>query len=222
MSLLNRIDGPVSCSSHKHLMRPRLIVAVLSLLALEACAELNKLGALVQPPRFEQAPGQRSEIRLLGPSSGRPLGGAGVRLWAKVSNPNAFGLTLGTLKGTLYLEDARAADADFPLGLPLAARQETVVPIDISFSFSDLPGLGGVARRAASRQPLAYRLDGTIGVDAGPLGQPVFGPMTLLQGEAAVPAVSSNGADRAEHTSRALAIGAIRMQPLVMRLRAQP
>src|SRR3954471_20979653 len=111
-------------------MRPRPIVVALSLLGLAACAELNKLGSLVQPPHFEQAPGQRAEIRLLGPAGGRPLGGAGVRLWAKVSNPNAFGLTLGTLKGTLYLEDSRAADAEFPLGLPLAARQEAVVPID--------------------------------------------------------------------------------------------
>ena len=28
-----------------------------------------------------------------------------------------------------------------------------------------------------------YRLEGTIGVDAGRLGQPVFGPMTLIRGE---------------------------------------
>ena len=35
-------------------------------------------------------------------------------------NPNPFSLTLGTLKGTLFLEDARAADVDFPLGLPIA------------------------------------------------------------------------------------------------------
>jgi len=195
---------------------------MLSLLALQACAELNKLGALVQPSRFEQAPGQRAEIRLLGPSSGRPLGGAGVRLWAKVSNPNAFGLTLGTLKGTLYLEDSRAADAEFPLGLALAAQQETVVPIDIAFSFSDLPGLGDAARRATNRQPLAYRLDGTIGVDAGPLGQPVFGPMTLLRGEAAVPGISGAGPDGAEQAPRALAIGAVGVQPFVMRLRAEP
>jgi hypothetical protein len=202
-------------------MRIRLGVACLALLFVQGCAELNRLGAIVQPPHFEQAPGQRAEIRLLGPAGGRPLGGAGVRLWAKVSNPNAFGLTLGTLKGTLYLEESRAADAEFPLGLPLAARQETVIPIDISFSFSDLPGLGDAARRAASRQPLAYRLDGTIGVDAGPLGQPVFGPMTLLRGEAAVPRVSGSATDRTEHPPGALAIGTIGMQPLVMRLRAQ-
>ena len=33
-----------------------------------------------------------------------------------------------------------------------------------------------------SREPLAYHLEGTIGVDAGQLGQPTFGPMTLLRG----------------------------------------
>jgi hypothetical protein len=203
-------------------VRPRLLVSALSLLAFQACAELNQLGALVQPPRFEQAPDQRAEIRLLGPTGGRPLGGAGIRLWAKITNPNAFGLTLGTLRGTLYLEDARAADAEFPLGLPLAARQETIVPIDISFSFADLPGLGDAARRATSRQPLAYRLDGTIGVDAGPLGQPLFGPMTLLRGEAAVPGISGAAANRAEHAPRALASGAVGVQPRVMRLGAQP
>jgi hypothetical protein len=212
-------------------MQRPVTVVVLSLLTLQGCAELNKIGALVQPPRFEQAPGQRGEIRLLGPSDGRPLGGAGVRLWARVSNPNPFGLTLGTLKGTLYLEDARAADADFPLGLPLAAREDTVIPIDISFSFSDLPGLGDAARRATNRQPLAYRLDGTIGVDAGPLGQPVFGPMTLLTGEAAVPSVSGGlrpagplhaRSNRTQQPSRVLAVGAVRMEPRPMRLRAQP
>ena len=119
---------------------------------------------------------------MLGPASGLPLGGAGVRLWARITNPNPFSLTLGRLQGTLFLEDQRAADAAFPLGLPLAALAETTVPIDLSVSFANLPGLADTIRRAINRQPLAYRLDGTIGVDAGRLGQPVFGPMTLLRG----------------------------------------
>lgn len=147
------------------------------------CAELGGLGALVQPPRFEQDDSQPAEVRFAGPSIGRPLGGAVVRLWTRVTNPNAFGFTLGTLKGTLFLEGARAADADFPLGLPLGARQETVIPLELSVSFSDLPGLADVIRRASAGDPIAYRLDGTIGVDAGRLGQPVFGPMTLLRGD---------------------------------------
>ena len=138
---------------------------------------LGNLGALVQPPRFEQVPDQPAEVRLQGVS------GAGVRLWTRITNPNPFGLRLGTLKGTLYLEDSRAADADFPLGLSLPAGGDSVIPIDISISFSDLPGLSGVARRLLGRQAVPYRLDGTIGVDAGRLGQPVFGPMTLIRGE---------------------------------------
>lgn len=148
-----------------------------------ACAGLEQLRGLVQAPSFQQDPDRQAEIRLLGPSVSNPLGGAGVRIWTRVANPNPFSLTLGTLRGTLHIEDARAADVDFPLGLPLRARAEETVPIDLSVSFSDIPGLANVIRRAISRQPLAYRLEGTIGVDAGQLGQPTFGPMTLLRGE---------------------------------------
>lgn len=162
-------------------MRLKLAAAALFLLCVQGCAELNRLGALVQPPRFEQVRDQPAEIRLAG------MSGAGVRMWTKVSNPNAFGLTLGTLKGTLYLDGSRAAAADFPLGLPLGAGSDSVIPIDIAINFSDLPGLSGVARRVLAREPVNYRLEGTIGVDAGPLGQPVFGPMTLLTGDATVP-----------------------------------
>ena len=158
-------------------MRARFAAACLLTTTLSACAELNQLGALIQPPRFEQVAGQPAEIHLAGST------GVAVRLWTRVINPNPFGLTLGTLKGTLFLEDARAADADFPLGLPLGAGADRVIPIDISVRFADLPGLSRVSGRLLSQQPVAYRLDGTIGVDAGRLGQPVFGPMTLVRGE---------------------------------------
>ena len=164
-------------------MLPRLIIAGLLTFTVTGCAALESLRAFVQAPKFEEAPGQRAEVRLHGPTMSEPLGGAGIRLWTEVSNPNAFGFTLGTLRGTLNIEGSRAANVDFPLGLPLRAGEQTVVPIDLSISFSDLPGLANVIRRAANREPLAYHLEGTIGVDAGQLGQPVFGPMTLLRGE---------------------------------------
>jgi hypothetical protein len=163
-------------------MSTRLLLPAVGLLLLTACASMNSLGALgalIQPPRFEQVPDHPAEIRLQG------MTGAAVRLWTKVSNPNPFGLRLDRLKGTLYLEDSRAADADFPLGLSLAAGGDSLIPIDISISFADLPGLSGVARRVLARQAVPYRLDGTIGVDAGRLGRPVFGPMTLLRGDTA-------------------------------------
>ena len=164
------------------MVRKLSVVALLASLTM-GCAGLERLRGLVQAPSFEQDANQPAEIRLLGPSASSPLGGAGVRIYTRVTNPNPFSFTLGTLRGTLHIEDSRAADVDFPLGLPLRAGGEAFVPIDISISFADLPGLANVIRRAVSRQPLAYRLDGTIGVDAGQLGQPVFGPMTLLRGE---------------------------------------
>src|SRR5215213_8293971 len=137
-------------------MRSRLALVALAALSLQACAGvLGNLSALVQPPRFQQVPGRQAEIRLLGPE------GAGVRIWTRVTNPNTFGIRLGTLKGTLFLDDSRAADAEFPLGLDLRARAESELPIDINVSFNDLPGLGGVARKVLAREAVPYRLDGT-------------------------------------------------------------
>ena len=34
-----------------------------------------------------------------------------------------------------------------------------------------------------TRSELSYELKGTLGVDAGPLGEPTFGPRTWLRGE---------------------------------------
>jgi len=161
----------------------RTAVLVGAALLMGGCAALDGLAGLVQPPRFTEARDQPAEVTLQPPSAGRPFGGAVVRLWTEVTNPNAFGLTLGTLDGTLFLEGHRAAAAAFPLGLPLGAGQQSIVPVELSISFSDLPGLADVARRAARREPVPYRLEGTIGVDAGRRGTPVFGPMTLLRGD---------------------------------------
>ena len=154
-----------------------------ALLAVPGCTALEQLRMFVQPPRVEEAENRPAEIRLLGPAANRPLGGAGVRIWATVTNPNRFGFTLSRLRGQLYLEDSRATEIDLPLGLPLIAGGTETIPIDLSISFSDLPGLADVIRRAIGRQPIAYRVDGTIGVDAGRYGQPEFGPLTWLRGE---------------------------------------
>ena len=141
------------------------------------CAALQSLQAFIQPPRFEQDTQNRSEIRLRGTT------GASVRIWTRVSNPNAFGLTLGTLKGTLHLEGSRAATVDFPFGLPLQAQSEDTVPIDLAIDFRDVPGLGQAIARAIARQPIAFELEGTIGISAGSLGMQTLGPMTWLRGE---------------------------------------
>ena len=152
-------------------------------LSVGSCASLSQI---VQPPRFSVAEGRDSQLQLLGPSTSRPLGGATLRIWTRVENPNAFGLTLAALRGNVFLENTRAGAVDFPLGLPLTATGDTIIPLDINISFSDLPGLVDVAQRIVSRNLVAYRLDGTVTVDADPFGQPSFGPSTWIQGESRV------------------------------------
>ena len=152
-------------------------------IAATACASL---GQFIQPPKFSQADNQNASLRLLGPGAGHPLGGLGVRLYARVENPNPFGLTLTRLAGNLFIDNQRTANVDLPLGLPMRAAQDTVLPIDISVSFADIPNIVNTLKAALNRNSVGYRLDGTFGVDAGPLGQPSFGPQTLLNGDVRV------------------------------------
>jgi hypothetical protein len=164
--------------------RPRAaaVAAISAVLSLPGCASLGALGALVRPLEIEAARDRPAELRLGGGRLGLP-DAATLRLWARVHNPNSFGLTLSAIDGSVYLEDTRAASVDFPLGLPLEPGREEVIPLDVSLRFSDLPGLGGVLGQAVGGGPLAYRLEGRFTVDAGPLGAPTFGPSTLLRGE---------------------------------------
>lgn len=152
---------------------------------MSGCAALG-LGTIVEPPRFTVVEDRGAELRLVPPSAGRPLGGAQLRIHAHVENPNAFGLTLAALRGNLFLENAEAAEIDFPLGLPLGAGASTTIPIDINISFADVPGMVDAAQRILLQNRVGYRVDGTVSVDAQPFGQPSFGPRTWLQGESRV------------------------------------
>jgi hypothetical protein len=154
-------------------------------LAVSGCATLG-IGSVVQPPSFAVVEDREAELRLVAPSAGRPLGGAQLRIYARVENPNAFGLTLAALRGNLFLENAQAAEVDFPLGLPLAGGASTVIPIDLNISFADVPGMVDAAQRILTQNRVGYRVDGTVTVDAAPLGQPSFGPRTWLQGQSRV------------------------------------
>lgn len=164
-------------------MKAARVVLLLALAALlPGCASLGGLAQALQAPRFEIAPGQQAQLTLLPPGPGRPLGGASIRLWAQVTNPNPLGLTLSRLAGGLALEGIEAAQVEFPLGLPLPASGSAVVPLDFAVSFSEIPRLAQLVPRAVTGGAVAYRLNGTATLDAGILGQPSFGPMTLLQG----------------------------------------
>jgi hypothetical protein len=163
----------------------RNIMALFSAILLAGCAGLG-LGDVIQAPQFSVAQGRSAELRLVGPSVQSPLGGASIRMWAHVRNPNPLGLALAALDGSLALEGTRAANVSFPLGVPLLANQDTIIPLDVTIRFSDLPGLADVASRLLTRSSVGYQLDGTVTVDAGVLGQPRFGPSTLLRGDVTV------------------------------------
>ena len=167
-------------------MRTRIFAAAVILALTQGCATMGSLGSVIQPVRFEAADDRGTEIRLVGPRSGQPLGGAAVRIWTRVRNPNPFGLTLSTLRATLMLEGTRAADGDFALGLPLRGGEDTVVPLDLAISFGDVPALASIFKRS-NAQPLRYSVEGSFGVEVGRFGSPTFGPMTLFSGEMGAP-----------------------------------
>lgn len=164
----------------RHLRRCRLLPALV-LLGAGGCAGLAALG--IVPLRISEPPGRSAELRLLGPALDRPLGGAAIRLWARVENPNTIGVTLTQVTGDLHIEEAEAIAVNFPLGLPMTANQDTIIPLDVTLKFDNLPRLARLVRSAVSGGALPYRVEGSFGVDAGRLGTPRFGPMTLLQGE---------------------------------------
>ena len=85
-----------------------------------------------------------------------------------------------------FVSRTAVQDALLPIGLPLVANGESDIPIDFVIGFDDVPRLAQVLGRALTGSQLGYRLDGRVGVDAGPLGRPTFGPMTLMQGDVRV------------------------------------
>lgn len=161
-------------------------VAALTVAILGACASLG-LEGVVQRPRFQEAEDRTSRLRAVPPGAERPAGGAEVRLWTRIENPNGFGLRITRLAGDLLLEEAEGIEFDLPLGLPLTAGQDTVIPIDLSVGFEDVPELlSAVTGAAVSRRAVRVTLRGTIGVDAGRLGEVVFGPLSFLEAEVPV------------------------------------
>ena len=166
-------------------MRVRALVGVAlvgGVAVAAGCASLG-LGDVVQAPVISASGTQNARLDYVGPSMSNPLGAARIRIYARVENPNPFGLTLANLAGNLFLQSTQAAQVSLPLGLPMVANGDTIVPIDLTIGLDDVEGLVGVVRNALDTGRLDYRLNGTVGVDAGALGTPTFGPMNLVEGE---------------------------------------
>ena len=162
-----------------------VVAGIVLAVGIGACASLG-LGEVVQAPRISASSTQDGRLDYVGPSLNNPYGSARIRLYARVENPNPFGLTLANLAGNLFLQSTEAASVSLPLGLPMVANGDTIVPIDLTIGLDDVPGLVNVVRNALDTGRLDYRLNGTVGVNAGALGTPTFGPMNLMEGEVRV------------------------------------
>src|SRR5262249_55183823 len=113
--------------------RGAALAAVLGLVLFgAACATLSTLLG-IQEPRFAVASGRTGPWSLGAPTITPPRGSATMRVWAQVTNPNAFGLTLSTLNGKLALQGGDLVDVRLPLGLPMYAAADTVIPLDLTF-----------------------------------------------------------------------------------------
>ncbi len=156
-----------------------LAIASLSLFP-AGCATLGLHD--LQPLRIGAAD-RASTVRLIAPSGDYPSGAAAIRIWAEVENPNPFGVALSELEGRLHVEDRPGPRATFPLGLPLEAGQDTVIPLDLTLAFEDVPDMADAVRSAILRGAVDYRMEGSFTVEAGRFGRARFGPHDLLMGE---------------------------------------
>jgi LEA14-like dessication related protein len=159
----------------------RLLSTLLVTAATAACASFSGTD-MVQAPRFREARDQRAQLSL---SSAEAPQSATLRMFARVRNPNSTKLKLAKVKGSLFLEGQQAADVDLPLDLELKPRQEKVIPIDVNVKLDKDPSLAQTLARSAEGPAVGYRVDGTLNVETQQ-GEPIFGPLTLLEGEARV------------------------------------
>lgn len=165
--------------------RAFLLLAVAAL-TLGACAVVTPERA-VRNLEFEFVAEGSGLRRLDLPGIGGGSPSATVRIRTRVSNPNPLALRLTGLEFDLYVNANRAASGSFAGGVDLPARGQTVLDLDVTVGLAEATRLVSDLAAAARGQRTAYRLDGTVSVDAGPLGRPSFGPLTIVTGTVSAP-----------------------------------
>jgi hypothetical protein len=160
----------------------RLLSTLVLTASTGACASVSGTSSMVQAPRFREASDRRAQLSLSSTDAPRA---ATLRVFAQVRNPNSTKLKVAKVKGSLFLEGQQAADVDLPLELELKPRETAVVPFDVTVPLDKAPSLAQTLARSAEGPAVGYRVDGTLDVETAQ-GEPMFGPLTLLEGEARV------------------------------------
>jgi LEA14-like dessication related protein len=105
------------------------------------------------------------------------IDGTGLTVLALVDayNPNGFDLATRSVKAHITLDDnVDLGTVTAPHGVTLPARGHTDVSIPLSLQWGDVTV---VARLAASKKPMPYRLDGTVAIGGDRLSVEV--PFTI-------------------------------------------
>ncbi len=142
---------------------------------------------LVRTPQFEIR--EAGLLRLNPPGLNGIAPEAVIRISLEGRNPNPFEMSLNELKFDLYLDGAKVAAAGTP-GFKLKANGTPgIVPVDVEVPIA--PSTLQNLLKIASGSRVTYRIDGSFSVDAGALGKPRFGPLTLAQGGFQNPSLAS-------------------------------
>jgi len=124
-------------------------------------------------------------LDLPGVAGGSPA--ATLRIRTRASNPNPVGVRLAGLDFDLYVNGTRAGSGSFTGGVDLPPRGQTVLDLEVTTSLEEGGRLVADLAEAARGQRTAYRLVGTVSLAAGRLGNPRFGPLTIVSGTLSSP-----------------------------------
>lgn len=166
-------------------MSRRLLLAAGLCVGLSACTPAPLAGPVLAGPAAQVPSFGASTVRLTHLTLPEQ-GAAEIELTVQVRNPNPFAVRLHSFAAHLVLTGQPVAALMLP-DIALSARGDAVQTVRASVPVSQDTAAEWL--KVARGQRVPYRLDGTFTADLGTLGQPSFGPLTLVQGQCQQPAI---------------------------------
>ena len=132
----------------------------LAAIVLTACAPGARM---LSAPTFRLDPSGSGFVRIDPPGVGD--GSTLFRLVLVAENPNPFALRLAALDGDLYLQEVRAAQAQFRGGLELPANGSSRLVMDTRVPLAAAPALLESLANVLGAGSVRYRVDAAVAID---------------------------------------------------------
>lgn len=164
---------------------PRRRLLVLGLIGLSAIlAACVPTANVLSVPTFTLDAARSGFVRIDPPGVGE--GAALFRLSLEVRNPNAIGVKLAGLDGSLFVRNTRAATVTFRGGIDVPAGGTAPLVLDVKVPLVAAPALLDTIASYVGGAATPYRLDAAVTIDV--FGAPQrFPDFTLVSGELAAP-----------------------------------